>query len=135
MKVELGLSNYATKADLKNPTGVGTSELAKKTDLTSLKLDVDELDIDNLKTVLTDLSRLSNLVDNDVVNKSESDKLVTKVNVIHTSGLKTQYNTDKSGLKKNFNDADEKIPDTSGIVKKSDYNAKITEIEGKIPSC
>ena len=74
-------------------------------------------------------------MDNDVVKKSESDKFFTKVNAIHTSGFKTQYNTDKSGLEKNFNDADEKIPGTSGIVKKADYNAKITEIEGKIPSC
>ena len=47
---------------------------------------------------------------------------------------KTQHNTDKSGLEKKINDADKKIPDTSGLVKKTDYNAKITEIEGKIPS-
>ena len=57
--------------------------------LESLKLDVDKLDIDKLKTVLTDFSRLSNLVDTDVVKKSGWDKLVTKVNAIDTSGLKT----------------------------------------------
>ena len=57
------------------------------------------------------------------------DKLVAKVNSIHTSEfvLKTKYDTDKSDLEKN-------IPDTSRLVKKLDYNAKITETENKIPS-
>ena len=41
VKVELDLSNYATKADLKNATGVDTSDFAKKTDLTNLKSNVD----------------------------------------------------------------------------------------------
>ena len=47
-KVELDLSNYATKADLKNVTGLGTSSFAKWTDLVNLKSDVDKLDIDKL---------------------------------------------------------------------------------------
>ena len=46
VKVELDLSNYATKADLKNATGVDTSKFAKKADLASWKSKVDELDID-----------------------------------------------------------------------------------------
>ena len=46
VKVELDLSNYATKTDLKNATGVDTSSFAKKTDLANLKSDVDKLDID-----------------------------------------------------------------------------------------
>ena len=45
VKVELDLSNYATKADLKNATGVDTSKFAKKADLASLKSEVDKLDI------------------------------------------------------------------------------------------
>ena len=49
VKVELDLSNYATKADLKNATGVDTSDFAKKTDLANLKSDVDKLDIDKFK--------------------------------------------------------------------------------------
>ena len=49
VKVELDLSNYATKADLKNITGVDTSDFAKKTDLANLKSDVDKLDINKLK--------------------------------------------------------------------------------------
>ena len=65
-----------------------------------------------------------------------SDKLVTKVNAIHGGGfvLKTQYNTDKSNLEKKIDDAHRKIPNTSGFVKKADHNAKIAEMEGKIPS-
>ena len=49
IKVELDLSNYARKSELKNATGVTTLQFAKKADLASLKSDVDELDIDKLK--------------------------------------------------------------------------------------
>ena len=75
-----------------------------------------------------DLSKLSDVVKNDVVRKDVYDKLVTTVNNIDTSVfvLKTKYDTDKSEL-------ENKIPDTRGLVKKTDYNTKITEIEGKIP--
>ena len=45
-KVELDFSNYATKADLTNATGVDKSDFAKKTDLANLKSDVDKWDID-----------------------------------------------------------------------------------------
>ena len=64
------------------------------------------------------------------------DKLFTKVNNINTSGfvLKTKYDSDKSDLEKKFSDTDKKIPDTSGLIKNKDYNAKIIEIESKIPS-
>ena len=48
-KLELDFTNYATKSDLKNATGVTTLQFAKKADLASLKSDVDELDIDKLK--------------------------------------------------------------------------------------
>ena len=101
--------------------------LSLKKNLANLKSEVDKLDIDKLKPVPTDLSKLSNVVKNDVVKKDVYDKLVTKVNNINTSGfvLKTKYDTDKSEL-------ENKIPDTSGLVKETDYNTKITEIEGKI---
>ena len=56
VKVELYLSNYATKADLKNATGVDTSKFAKNVDLDNLKSDVDKVDIDKLKNVPTNLS-------------------------------------------------------------------------------
>ena len=121
--------NYATKTDLKNVTHVDTSGFALKTNLASLKTEVDKLDIDKFVPVPVDLSKLSNVVKNGVVKKTVYDKLVTKVNNIDTSGfvLKTKYDADKSELEK-------KIPDTSNLVKKSDYNTKISEIEGKIPS-
>ena len=62
VKVELDLSNYATKADLKNATGVDTSKFAKKVDLANLKSNVDKLDIDKLKNVPTNLSNLESKV-------------------------------------------------------------------------
>ena len=63
VNIELDLSNYATKADLKNVTGVDTSKFAKKVDLASLKSNVDKLDIDQLKNVPTSLSNLKSKVD------------------------------------------------------------------------
>ena len=58
LNVELNSSNYAPKADLKNTTGVDTSDFAKKTDLVNLKSDVDILDIDQLKNIPSGLSNL-----------------------------------------------------------------------------
>ena len=69
VKVELDLSSYATKADVKKATGVDTPKLAAKSDLVSLKAEVDKIDIDKLITVLIDLSKLSNVVKNEVVKK------------------------------------------------------------------
>ena len=91
MTVELDLSNYAIKADLKTAAGVDTSKFAKKVDLANLKSNVykididklenvstnlsnlkskvDELDVDRLVHVPVDLSKLSDLVKNDVIKK------------------------------------------------------------------
>ena len=62
VKVELDLSNYAIKADLKNSTGVDTSKFAEKVVLDNLKSNVDKLDIDKLKNVPTNLSNLESKV-------------------------------------------------------------------------
>ena len=73
INVKVDLSNYATKADLKNATGIDTSTLAAKSDFVSLKAlvdKVDKLDIGKLKTTPVDLSKLSNVVKN-VVKKTE----------------------------------------------------------------
>ena len=70
MKVELDLSNYATKTDLKEATGIDTSNLAAKSDLASLKAETDKIDVDKLKAVPVDLSKLSNVANNDVVKKT-----------------------------------------------------------------
>ena len=69
MKVELDLSNYATKTDLKLATGVDTSNLATKFDLVNLKTEADKEDIDKLETFPSDLSKLSNVADKDVLKK------------------------------------------------------------------
>ena len=74
------------------------------------------------------MSKLSDIVKNDVVKKTVYDKLVTEVDNISTSDfvLKTKYNTGKTEL-------ENKIPDSSGLVKKTDYNTRITELENKMP--
>ena len=69
IKVNIDLSNYATKIDLKNVTHVDTSTFALKTNLANLKTEVDNLDIDKLAPVPVDLSKLSDVVQNDVVKK------------------------------------------------------------------
>ena len=71
MKVELDLSSYETKSDLKNAAGADTSTLAKKVNLGNLKSKVHKLDIDKLKNVPTNLSNLKSKVD-----KLDVDKLV-----------------------------------------------------------
>ena len=74
-----------------------------------------------------DLSKLSDVMKNDVVTKTVYKKLVGKVDNIDTSDfvLKTKYNTGKTEL-------ENKISDTRGLVKKTNYNTKITELENKI---
>ena len=106
VKVELDLSNYATKTDLKNATVVNTSSFAKKTDLANLKSNVDKLDIDKLKNVPTHLSNLKSKVD-----KLDVDKLVPFP--VNLSKL--------SDVAKN------------DVIKKDAYNAKIKNIEDKMP--
>ena len=81
------MPSYATKAELKNKTGVDTSKLAAKFDLAILKARIDKIDVDKSNTTPIDLSKLSNVVINYVVNKTVSNKLVTKVNSIDTSGF------------------------------------------------
>ena len=116
------MSNYATKADIKNITQIDASRFALKTNLANLKTDADKLDIDKLAPVLVDLSKLSDVVKNDVIKKSVYDKLVAKVNNIDTSDfvLKTKYNTDKTEL-------ENKTPDVGNLVKKT----RLTELENK----
>ena len=126
---KVNLSNYATLADIKNISHIDASPFALKSNLASLKTEIDKLDIDKLVPFPVDLRRLSDVVKNDVVKKAVCGKLIEKVNNIGTSGfaLKTKYDTDKTEL-------ENKIPDISRLVKKSSYNAKTTEIENKIPS-
>ena len=101
INVKVDLCNYAAKTDLKNVTHVDISSFMLKTNLASMKTEVDKLDIDKLAPVPVDLSKLSDVVKN-VVEKAVYDKLVAKVNNIDTSDfvLKTNYNADKTELEK-----------------------------------
>ena len=63
------MSNYATKTDIKSISHVDTSSFALKTDLASLKTEVDKLDVDKLVPIAVDLSKLGDVVKNDVVKK------------------------------------------------------------------
>ena len=105
VKVELYLSNYATKADLKNATGVDTSKFAKKVDLANLKSNVDKLVIDELKNVPSNLINLKSKVD-----KLDVDKLVPVF--VDLSKLSDVVKKD--------------------VVKKDVYNAMTKNIENKI---
>ena len=109
---------------LKNLTHVDSSSFALKTNLDNLKSKVHKVDIDKLAPVPTDLSKLSNVVKNDILKKDVYDKLVAKKNNIDTSDfvLKTNYNTDKTELEK-------KISNAIDLVKK----VKLTELGNKIP--
>ena len=101
INVKVDLSNYGTKADIKNISHIDTSSFALKANLANLKSEVDKLDIDKLKPVPTDLSKLSDVVKN-VVKKTDYNKLVIKVDNRDTSRfvLKTKYDKDRSELEK-----------------------------------
>ena len=120
--LKINLSNYATKADIKNMKHVDISSFALETNLASLKTEVDKLDIDKLAPVPVDLSKRIDVVKNDVVKKTVHDEWVAKVDNIDTSDfvLKTGYNTDKTELEK-------KIPNVTYFVKK----AKLTELDSR----
>ena len=119
INVKADLSNYATKTDLKNLTHADTSSFALKTNLGSLKTEIDKLDIDKLAPVPVDLSKLNDVVGNDVVKKGVYDKLTAKVNNIDTREfvLKTKYQTDKTELEK-------KITDITLLKKQNSLNQK-----------
>ena len=79
IKVELDLTNYATKTDLNNITHVDTSSFASKTNLAALKTEGDKIDIDKLKAGPTDLAKLTNAVENDLVKKTVYNTKVTSI--------------------------------------------------------
>ena len=73
------MSNYATKSDLKNATGVHTSKSAKKANLTNLKSEVDKLGIGNIKTPPVYLSKLSDVKKMKLLKKLKLMKLLQKL--------------------------------------------------------
>ena len=134
IKVELDLTNYATRKDLKDITRVNASGYALKTNLAALKIEVDNIDTDKLKTVPDDLAKLSNVVKNDVVKKTEYNTLKNKANAIDTSDFvtRTKFTTDTNALDDKIDKVEKKIPDITSLATKSSVNYLITEAENKI---
>ena len=120
---KVDLSNYATKTDLKYVSHVDVSSFALKSNLASLKTEVDKIDAYKLKTVPVDLAKLSNLAKNDVVKKTEYNKLVTKVDNIGTTNFvkKTKYEKDGTDFEDKIDKIEKKIPDVTNLVKKNRF--------------
>ena len=142
IKVELDLTNYATKTDLKNITHVDVSNFASKTNLAALKTEVDKIDVDKLKTAPVDLAKLTNAVENDLVKKTDYNAKVTniesqiagatkstldnldditKLKAVDTSNfvLKTKLASDVNTSENKVDTVDKQIPDISGLATKT----------------
>ena len=132
MKVELDLSNYATKADFKNATAADTSLFAEKVDLANLKSNVDKLDIDKLRNVPTNLSNLKSKV-----NKLDVDKLapvpvdLSKLSDVVKNDVAKKDRYIYNAKIKNIED---KIPDTTNLATNITLDSKINEVKKEIPS-
>ena len=124
IKVELDLNNYAAKADLKNITHTDISSFASKTNLSALKTEVDKINVDKLKAVPDDLAKLSNVVKNEVVKKTDfsADNYVTR----------TKFSTDTNSLDDKIDKVDKKIPDVSGLATKSSVTILIKNLDDRI---
>ena len=146
IKVELDLSNYATKDDVKNITHVDVSSYTTKTNLASLKPEVDKIDIDKLKTVPADLAKLSNVVKNGVVKKTDYSTKVTSTEAqiagftkntvdnladitklkaidINSFVIKTKFSADNNTLDDKIDRVEEKKPNISGLATKTSLNS------------
>ena len=142
INVELDLTNYATKTDLKNITHVDVSSFATKTNLAALKNEVDKIDAEKLKIVPADLAKLTNAVENDLVKKTvyntkvtslegqlagltkntiENLADITKLKAIDTNSfvLKTKLASDVTTLENKIDTVDKKTPDISGLATKT----------------
>ena len=124
IKVELDLSNYATKDDDKNITHVAVSSYATKTNLAALKTEVDKIDTDKLKTVPDDLVKLSNVVKNKIVKKTDfsADNYVTR----------TKFSTDTNSLDDKIDKVEKKIPDVSGLATRRIVTTLVNNLNNKI---
>ena len=125
IKVELDLSNYATKDDIKNITHADVSSYATKTNLASLKTEVDKIDTDKLKTVPADLAKLSNVVKNDVVKKTDYNAKVTSIEG-QIAGV-TKNTTDSLNDIKKL-----KAIDTNSFVTRTKFSPDTNSLDDKI---
>ena len=125
IKVESDLSNYSTKDDVKNITHVDVSSYTTKTNLAALKTEVDKIDTDKLKTVPADLAKLSNVVKNDVVKKTDYN---TKV-----ISIENQIGGVTKNMVDNLADITKlKAVDTSNFVAKTKFTADDNALDNKI---
>ena len=110
INVRVDLSNYAIKIDLKNVSHVDVSSFALRSNLATLKTEVDKIHADKLKTVPVDLANLSNAVKNDVLKKTEYNKVVTKVDNIDTTNFvsRTKYEKDETDFEDKIDKIDKK---------------------------
>ena len=136
------MANHATKGDVRNITDVDVSSFASKTNVAALKTEVDKIDADKVKTVPVDLAKSSNVVNNDVVKKTDYntkvtsienqiagvtkntlDKLgdITRLKAVDTSNfvLKTKLASDVTTLENKIDTVDKRIPDISGLATKT----------------
>ena len=122
INVRVDLSNYATKEDIKNIMQVHTSGFALKSNLDNLKTEVDKLDIDKLKPLPDDVSKLSNVVANEVIKKADYNNKITEIEgkVPDISNLAT-----KTAL----TIVENKVPNISRLVTETELSA----VENKIP--
>ena len=124
IKVELDLANYATKDDVKNITHVDVSSYATKTNFSALKSEVDKIDTDKLKTVPDDLAKLTNVVINETVKKTDfsSDDYVKK----------TKFSAYTNALDCKIDKVGKKIPDVSNLASKSSVTVLIRDLNDRI---
>ena len=110
IKGKLDLRNYATKTNFKNVTHADVSNFASKANLAALKTEIDQIDTDKSKSVPNDLAKLTNVVKNDVIKKTEYNKLITKVNSTDTTKfvLITKYEKDGSDFEDKITKIDKK---------------------------
>ena len=102
VKLELDLTNYAIKKGLKNITHVDVCSFASKTNLAALKTEVDKIDTDKLKTAPTDLAKLANAIENDLVKKSVYNTKVTSIETqiagLTRTNTRTKFSADANAL-------------------------------------
>ena len=139
IKVELDLSNYATKKDIKDITHIDASGFVSKTNLVALKTKDDKIDTDKLKTVPDDLAKLSNVVKNDVVKNTDYNALKSKVNGIDVSKYvgRTKYETDGKAVYDKIDAVEKMIPVLTDFVNHEKNllptKTALTTVENKIP--
>ena len=122
--VELDLTNYATKTDLKNITHTHVSSFSSKTNLAALKTKVDKIDVDKLKTVPDDLAKWSNAVKHEVVKKTDfsADDYVKK----------TKFSGDINSLDEKIDKVEKKIPDVSSLETKRNVTTLVKNLDNRI---